>query len=64
MAPTDEAAAMEAMAEAMGDSMGEAMCSAPLLVPGSPYNVKVTLPADLDFAATVLRSREQRPHHD
>jgi orotidine-5'-phosphate decarboxylase len=34
MAPTDEAAAMEAMAEAMGDSMGEAMCSAPLLVPG------------------------------
>jgi 2-C-methyl-D-erythritol 4-phosphate cytidylyltransferase len=46
------------------EAMGEAMCGAPLLVPGSPYNVKVTLPADLDFAATVLRSREQRPHHD
>ena len=51
-APTDEAAAIEAMG------------GAPLLVPGSPYNVKVTLPADLDFAATVLRSRAERTRHD
>jgi 2-C-methyl-D-erythritol 4-phosphate cytidylyltransferase len=43
-APTDEAAAMEALGVA------------PVLVPGSPYNVKVTVPADLAFAATVLRS--------
>ncbi len=45
--PTDEAAAIEAMG------------GAPLLVAGSPYNVKVTLPADLAFAATVLRSRAE-----
>ena len=51
-APTDEAAAVEAMG------------GAPLLVPGSPYNVKVTLPADLNFAATVLRSRAERTRHD
>ncbi len=51
-APTDEAAAIEALG------------GAPLLVPGSPYNVKVTLPADLDFAATVLRSRAERTRHD
>lgn len=51
-APTDEAAAIEALG------------GAPLLVPGSPYNVKVTLPADLDFAATVLRSRAERNDHD
>ena len=46
-APTDEAAAMEALGVA------------PVLVPGSPYNVKVTVPADLAFAATVLRSRKE-----
>ena len=46
-APTDEAAAIEAMG------------GAPLLVAGSPYNVKVTVPADLAFAATVLRSRAE-----
>jgi 2-C-methyl-D-erythritol 4-phosphate cytidylyltransferase len=51
-APTDEAAAMEAIG------------GAPLLVPGSPYNVKVTLPADLNFAATVLRSRAEMTRHD
>jgi 2-C-methyl-D-erythritol 4-phosphate cytidylyltransferase len=51
-APTDEAAAIEAMG------------GTPLLVPGSPYNVKVTLPADLTFAATVLRSRAERTRHD
>jgi 2-C-methyl-D-erythritol 4-phosphate cytidylyltransferase len=51
-APTDEAAAIEAMG------------GAPLLVPGSPYNVKVTLPAELDFAATVLRSRAENTRHD
>jgi 2-C-methyl-D-erythritol 4-phosphate cytidylyltransferase len=51
-APTDDAAAIEAMG------------GAPLLVPGSPYNVKVTLPADLTFAATVLRSRTETTRHD
>ena len=47
--PTDESAAVEALG------------LAPVLVPGSPYNVKVTLPADLAFAAMVLRSREEDP---
>ena len=42
----------------------EAAGGAPLLVAGSPYNVKVTLPADLAFAATVLRSRAERFSND
>lgn len=49
--PTDESAAVETLG------------LAPVLVAGSPYNVKVTLPADLAFAATVLQSRaEERSH--
>lgn len=52
LAPTDEAAAIEAQG------------GAPLLVPGSPYNVKVTVPADLAFAATVLRSRAENKAND
>jgi 2-C-methyl-D-erythritol 4-phosphate cytidylyltransferase/2-C-methyl-D-erythritol 2,4-cyclodiphosphate synthase len=39
---TDEAAAVEAMGQQ------------PLLVEGSPFNIKVTRPADLEFAAMVL----------
>lgn len=45
--PTDEASAVEACGRT------------PVLVPGSPYNVKITLPADLAFAAAVLRAREE-----
>ncbi len=45
VAPTDEAAAIEATG------------GRPVLVCGSAYNVKVTVPEDLTFAATVLRSR-------
>jgi 2-C-methyl-D-erythritol 4-phosphate cytidylyltransferase len=44
-APTDESAAMEAAG------------ARPLLVPGSPYNLKVTLAEDLAFAAQVLAMR-------
>ena len=47
--PTDEAAAMEKMG------------LHPLLVEGSPLNVKVTAPADLAFADAAWRSARRRP---
>lgn len=46
--PGDEAAAMEKLGDA------------PLLVAGSPLNVKVTRPADLAFAEAVLRTGRRR----
>ena len=45
--PGDEATAMERAGHA------------PLLVEGSPFNIKITRPADLAFAAEVLASRER-----
>jgi len=45
--PGDEATAMERAGHA------------PLLVEGSPFNIKITRPADLAFAAQVLASRER-----
>lgn len=47
--PTDESQAME-----LQDA-------APLLVPGAPENIKVTTPADLAFAESVLASRGISP---
>lgn len=47
-APTDEAGAMEAMGWQ------------PLLVPGTPGNIKVTWPSDLALAEAVLRDAEWR----
>ena len=44
-APGDEATAMERAGHA------------PLLVEGSPFNIKITRPADLAFAEAVLRAR-------
>ena len=46
--PSDEAAAMERIG------------LSPLLVAGSPFNIKITHAADLEFAATVLASRGER----
>jgi 2-C-methyl-D-erythritol 4-phosphate cytidylyltransferase len=46
--PGDEAAAMEKLGDA------------PLLVEGSPLNVKVTRPADLALAEAVLRTGRRR----
>jgi 2-C-methyl-D-erythritol 4-phosphate cytidylyltransferase len=43
--PGDEATAMERAGHA------------PLLVEGSPFNIKITRPTDLDFAEAVLRAR-------
>jgi 2-C-methyl-D-erythritol 4-phosphate cytidylyltransferase len=43
--PGDEAAAMERLG------------FKPLLVEGSPLNIKITHPADLEFAASVLANR-------
>ena len=43
---TDEASAMEALG------------LAPLLVPGSPENFKLTWPADFDLAERLLRTRQ------
>ncbi|MBS1201151.1 MAG: 2-C-methyl-D-erythritol 4-phosphate cytidylyltransferase [Proteobacteria bacterium] len=45
--PSDEAAAMERAG------------LRPLLVAGSPFNIKITHAADLDFAAVVLASRRE-----
>lgn len=46
-APGDEATAMELAGHH------------PLLVEGSPYNIKITRAEDLGFAAAVLASREE-----
>jgi 2-C-methyl-D-erythritol 4-phosphate cytidylyltransferase len=46
--PGDEAAAMEKLGDA------------PLLVEGSPLNVKVTRPADLALAEAALRAARRR----
>jgi 2-C-methyl-D-erythritol 4-phosphate cytidylyltransferase len=45
--PSDEAAAIERAG------------SKPLLVEGSPFNIKITRAADLEFAAAVLASRRE-----
>ncbi len=47
--PTDEAAAIERMG------------LRPLLVEGSPFNIKITRVADVEFAAQVLKSRSGDP---
>jgi 2-C-methyl-D-erythritol 4-phosphate cytidylyltransferase len=49
---TDEATAVEALAATGG-------CATPRLVMGSALNVKVTYPADLALAATILAMQEQ-----
>jgi 2-C-methyl-D-erythritol 4-phosphate cytidylyltransferase len=50
---TDEARAVELLARRGG-------CAAPRLVPGSPLNVKVTYPADLELARAILSLQRDR----